>query len=259
MHSTKYNGNTLTLIFCKNNHSRKFIDIAYLEYTRCCYTAVNFRWWKKRSSNDLKHDRMNITKLSVVTCGMFFHCSWRAIRSWPLFTGSGSRRRTAWSRTSTTYSIGDKSGEYAGQSGTHMLSSTRNSLQTLAMWGLALSCWKMVLFWRMNGRAMGRSIPSRYLTSFRLLTMACCCAQCPWDISAHTNMPPLPCATLHTTVTSALSSPCGPTYAVVHLFCETGNVTRHWRGHSSIVPTSSSCDSWPRRVAVVVEQGWGLI
>ena len=159
--------------------------------------------------------RIDITRLSTVTCGMFSHSSWRAMvivhREWMTETN-------AWWRTSQT-SFGVKFGKYAGQSSTWAHSSSKNSLHMWAMCGRALSCWKIVLFWWTKDRTIGRGISSRYLRAFILPTMACCRVRCPWDTPAQT--------------------------------CEAGNVPRQCRGHSSIVLTFSGWPSWSRQVAVV--------
>ena len=141
-----------------------------------------------------------IAKLSLVTCGMLSRSSWRAIRSWSLFVGSGCRRWTASTRTSQTCSIGDKSGEYAGQSSTWTFSSSRNSQQTQATWDLVLTYRKMSAIWRTKGRTIECSILSPYLITNKDM-------RCPWNIPAQTRTPPPSCATLHTTVTSAFRYP----------------------------------------------------
>ena len=120
-------------------------------------------------------------------CWMFSRSSWRVICSLSLFAGSGCRRWIAWSRTSQMSSIGDKSGEYAGQPNTGTFSSSRNSLHTWATWGLALSWWKIVLYWQ----TIGCCISSQYLSTFRLPAMACSCVRCPWDIG-NVSIPPIP-------------------------------------------------------------------
>ena len=92
----KYKRNTH--IFCNNNNFRNFIEIAYLGFTFCCYSAVHFSWWKKNSSNDLAKSwairrwgsqrqdhtistqsvlHLLDTKMSIVICGMFSHFTWR--------------------------------------------------------------------------------------------------------------------------------------------------------------------------------------
>ena len=190
---------------------RKCIERAYLAYIFFCYSAVYFSLGNKKViwqwpcqvtfceamessmqpnqyqvcppflSRTAALHRIDITKLAIVFCGMFAHSSCTAIHIWSLFVGSGCRRWIAWSRTSQTYFIEDKSGKYAGQSSTWTFASSRSSVQTRATWGLASSCWKM-LFWRMKDRTIGRRISSRSLTTFRLPTIKWSCARCPWDI-----------------------------------------------------------------------------
>ena len=112
------------------------------------------------------------------------------------------------------------------QSGTCSFSSSPNSLQMWTTWGLSLSCWKIVFFYRTKGK-IRRDKSSQYLTAFRS----------PWRWRQQ-------------------SAPiCVAAAVAAHLLCERGNVTRRWRGHSSITLMCSECASWPSRI----KEGWGPI
>ncbi len=93
---------------------------------------------------------------------MLGHSSSMAVRSCWILAGTGTRCRIWRSRASQIYSMGDMSGEYAGQARTGMFSASRNCVQILATWGRALLCCNMRWWSWMNGTTMGLRILSRY-------------------------------------------------------------------------------------------------
>ena len=95
---------------------------------------------------------------------------------------------------------GIKSGEYADQSSTQTFTLSRNFLLTWVMQGLALWCWRMVLFRETKGKTIECSVSSQFLSAFKLPIMVCSCVQCPWDIPDQTSMPLPLCAILCLTV-----------------------------------------------------------
>ena len=185
------------------------------------WVCAPFSW---RTAAHLHH--INTTRLSTVTCWMFSHSSCRFICSWSSFTESGCRRRTTWWRMPKACFIGDKSGEYAGQSSTWTCWLSSKYLQTRATWGLALSCWKMCCSgeWR-AGRSIAVFHRGIWLHSDYQQWKAVVC-----DI--YGIFPPKP-VRHHRHVSPCIwqwrqhSAPlCGTKHAA-HLLCEVGNVTRH--------------------------------
>ena len=141
--------------------------------------------------------RIELKRLTIVACGMLFHSSSRATRSWGMLSGTGTRSRTRRSRTSHRCSMGDMSGEYAGQSRTGMCSASRSCIQIPATWGRALSCWalscwKVTSCWRTNGTTIGVRISSQYICPFKFPSMKCKRVLCPLVMPAHTMTPPPP-------------------------------------------------------------------
>ncbi len=106
---------------------------------------------------------------------------------WPPFASCSATHRLhieliKLSRASQKCSMGDMSGEYAGHARTGMFSASRNCIQILATWGLALR------------------ISSRYLCAFKMSSISI-------TLPAHTITPPPPWATRSTKLTSANRSP----------------------------------------------------
>ena len=170
----------------------------------------------------------------------------RAIHNWALFDGSGYWRRTASSRRPRKF------GENAGQSTTWTFSSSRNNLQKRVTWGLAWSCWKYCCSGeRKAGRTGAVSHRGIWQYSDYQQWHGIVC-------DVHGLFTPKPvrlrsCEPLCVRRWRQLSAPlCGTRHAAAHLLCEARNVTRHWRGHSSIVLVSSGFASWPRPFAAVV-------
>ena len=81
--------------------------------------------------------------------------------------------------------------------------------------------------------------------------------RCTWDVLSQTSTPPYrrvpPCVRRWRQHPAPL---CSATRAAALLLCESGNVFFSLKKHSAMVLASSGCDSWPRRVSAVVEQGW---
>ena len=91
--------------------------------------------------------------------GIFAHSACSAAINWGRVRGLGFRflmRLPSWSHKC---SIGDMSGEYAGQGRTLTPCSPRNAMVILAVWGRALSCWKVMTSrcWASRGRSVGLS------------------------------------------------------------------------------------------------------
>ena len=108
--------------------------------------------------------------------------------------GCGLRLLTRLSSSSHKCSIGDRSGDRAGQGRTFMFCCCRYCAQTRATWHLALSCWKV---WRfpclaMNGWTIGLKISSRYLTPVRRPSTIFSSVWPQCLIQAHTITPPPP-------------------------------------------------------------------
>ena len=80
-----------------------------------------------------------LMSLAVCSWGILLHSSCKAApKAWSVL-GRGTLCRTRWPRMSQTCSIGDKSGDRAGQSRWSTLFCCRNCCTILARWGLALS------------------------------------------------------------------------------------------------------------------------
>ncbi len=112
--------------------------------------------------------RIELTRLSIVACGMLAHSSSMAVWSCWILAGTGTRCRIHRSRASQTCSMGDMSGVYAGHARTGMFSASRNCVRILATWGCALSCCNMRWWSWMNGRTIGFRFSSRYLCAFKM-------------------------------------------------------------------------------------------
>ena len=77
--------------------------------------------------------------LEICSWGVLLHSSCKASpKAWSVL-GRGTLCRTRWPRMYQTCSIGDKSGDRAGQSRWSTLFCCRNCCTILARWGLALS------------------------------------------------------------------------------------------------------------------------
>ncbi len=118
---------------------------------------------------------IELIRLLIVACGMLIHSSSMAVRSCWILAETGTCCRMRRSRASQTCSMGDMSGEYAGQARTEMFSASRNCVQILA----TLSCCNMRWWSWMNGTTMGLRISSRYLCVFKMPSIKCTCARCP--------------------------------------------------------------------------------
>ena len=194
--------------------------------------------------------RIDITRLSVVHCRVFSYSPWRVICNWLLFTGSRCRRRTAWSRTSQTCSILEQIRGICRANGAQRNFSHPETLRMWATCGLTLLCWKMVFWQSKAGQSGAVSHPGI------------------WQHSDYQNWHAVvsEVQTAQTTVHLRHRVPpfirqwcqhfapmCDVTRDAAHLG-EAATITRHWREHSSIVLASSRWTSWPKGVAVVVEQ-----
>ena len=83
--------------------------------------------------------RILLMRLAICSWGILLHSSCKAApKAWSVL-GRGTLCRTRWPRMSQTCSIGDKSGDRAGQSSWSTLFCCRNCRTILARWGLALS------------------------------------------------------------------------------------------------------------------------
>ena len=138
---------------------------------------------------------------------MFSHSSSNAVRNCPRVLGVFRRLLMRLSSSSHKCSIGDKSGLYGGQSSGTMLLFARKSWQTLATWGRALSCWKVIWCCCTNGTATGRRISSLYLTAARFPGTTINGDFTPCKIPPHTITDPPPYLSLSKTQASANRSP----------------------------------------------------
>ena len=83
----------------------------------------------------------------------------------------------------------------------------RKSWQTLATWGRALSCWKVIWWCCTNGTATGRRISSLHLTAVRFPGTTINGDFTPCEIPPHTITDPPPYLSLSKTQASAHRSP----------------------------------------------------
>ena len=92
--------------------------------------------------------RILLMSLAICSWGILLHSSCKAVpKAWSVL-GRETLCRTRWPRMSQTCSIGDKSGDRAGQSRWSTLFCCRNCCTILARWGIVLSscsttwcCW----------------------------------------------------------------------------------------------------------------------
>ena len=84
--------------------------------------------------------RIELIRLLILACRMSSHSSSMAVQSYWILAGTGTRYCTRRSRSSQTCSMGDMSGEYAGDGRTGTFSVSRKCVQILVTWGCALSC-----------------------------------------------------------------------------------------------------------------------
>ncbi len=143
----------------------------------CSFTVWGGPPFASRSSTHLLH--IELIRLLIMVCGMLVHSSSMAVRSCWILAGTGTRCRIRRSRASQICSMGDMSGEYAGHARTGMFSASRNCVQILAAWGLALSFCNMRRWSWMNGTTMGLRISSRYLCAFKIPSIKCTRVRCP--------------------------------------------------------------------------------
>jgi hypothetical protein len=110
-------------------------------------------------------------------CGMLFHSCTSASRKSCSVSGGFWWWRTRLPSSSHKCSIGDRSGDNAGQGRTRMWFCFRKSWQTRVTWNLALSCWKTWSKVRCcrKGRTIGPRLSSLYFTTFNV----------PWTILSH--------------------------------------------------------------------------
>ena len=148
---------------------------------------------------------MEFTSALIFLIGMFSHSSSNAVRNCPRVFGVFRRLLTRLSSSSHKCSIGDKSGLYGGQSSGTMLLFARKSWQTLATWGRALSCWKVIWCCCTNGTATGRRISS--LTAVRFPGTTINGDFTPCEFPPHTITDPPPYLSLSKTQASANRSP----------------------------------------------------
>ena len=195
--------------------------------------------------------RIDITRSSVVSCRMFSHSSWRAICNWLMFTGSRCQRRTAWSRTSQTCSIlGQIRGICRPMKHKEIL-----VIQKLCPCGRRVGWHCRAKKWYSGNRKAGQSgavsQPGIWQHSDYQQWHAVVCEVQTAQTNVHLRhrVPPF-----IRQWCQHFAPMCDVTRDAAHLFCEAGNMTRHWREHSSIVLASSRWTSWPKGVAVVVEQ-----
>ena len=101
--------------------------------------------------------RILLMSPAICSRGILLHSSCKASpKAWSVL-GRGTLCRTRWPRMSQICSIGDKSGDRAGQSRWSTLFCCRNCCTILARWGLALlSCSTTWCCWT-KGRTTGCS------------------------------------------------------------------------------------------------------
>ena len=135
--------------------------------------------WPPFASSSATHlFHIELTKLLIVASGMLSHSSSIAVLSCWILKVTGTHYWTCQSRASQTCSMGNMSGECAGHGRTGKCSVSRNCVQILVTWGLALSCWNMRWCQWMNCTTMGLRIFSRYLCTFKLPLIKCNCVRC---------------------------------------------------------------------------------
>ena len=121
------------------------------------------------SRHSVHRHLMELMGVWIVSCGIFAHSSWAASMSSLRFRGEGCLRETAgnWSQRC---SIGDKSGDLAGQGNTIISLSSRKLIVVRAECGRALSCWKNFISGcaSKNGRSTGSRISCTYRAAFKL-------------------------------------------------------------------------------------------
>ena len=95
-------------------------------------------------------------------------------------------------KTSHTCSIGDKSGDRAGQSIVKMPELCRTALTALAVCGLALSCWRVSPNSSQVGIMIGVITRSRYLSAFSVPSMCISSVFPSCQTPPYTITPPTP-------------------------------------------------------------------
>ena len=124
---------------------------------------------------------------------MLFHSCTSASCSSSSISGGFWWWRTRLPSSSHKCSIGDRSGDNAGQWRTRMWFWFRKSWKTWATWHLALSCWKTWSKFRCcrKGRAIGSRISSLYFTAFNVTWTILSWVRPSWQIPAQTiTLPP---------------------------------------------------------------------
>ena len=103
-----------------------------------------YRVWPPPAFNTAIHLlRLDDTYYWITCPGMLFHSSSSAVASCKRFWGWGLRILTLLPNSSQTCSIGERSGDFEGQSSISTLFWFRNSLVVRAVWAVALSCWNV--------------------------------------------------------------------------------------------------------------------
>ena len=131
---------------------------------------------------DVVKRRMTLGGISRQLSTRHLSSSWR-------LAGCTGRRLSCLSRWSHKCSIGFMSGEHAGHGKTLILLLFKKSCVSLAVWGLALSCWKRIpcgCCW-IKGSATGCKMSYRYLCALRLPWMMTSLVFNSPQIPPHTN------------------------------------------------------------------------
>ena len=122
--------------------------------------------------------RIDLIRLLIVTCWLLSHSSSMAVRSYWILVRTGTRCCTCRSRASQTCSMGDMSGENAGQGRTGTFRACRNCVQILRYGTMHYHAET----WGDGGGWMARqwASGSRHgISAFKLPSIKCYCVRCP--------------------------------------------------------------------------------
>lgn len=158
----------LTIFFCKKSlletHGLRTLFWSTLG-SEWNFTS-QYRVWPPPAFNTATHLLRIEDTYRWITCpGILFHSSSSAVASCKRFWGWGLRILTLLPNSSQTCSIGERSGDFEGQSSMSTLFWFRNSLVARAVWAVALSCWNVRPgpLVRRYGSTTGERISSLYL------------------------------------------------------------------------------------------------
>ncbi len=137
------------------------------------------------------------------------------------------RRLTCLPSSSQQCSIGLRSGDIAGQGKTSTWCCANKFIEILAVWGLALSCWNVILCPFTNGTTMGIRMASQYCWAFRMPWTTTRSVQRLYVMPAQTMTEGPPYGRRCRMATGALHSP-----RLLHTRCRP-SPWKHWKRLSS--------------------------